>query len=204
MAEPLTTVGDVAARLGRDFTASEVGRLWALVEDVSAAVRGFTGRRFATGPVTVRSRVVDGRVAVPDRGLTAIVSVATVAGVVVPFAWDGLGPVDVTGAGLPSANWAAPSVQVVDVTYTTAGAVPDEVRGLCAQIVVRSLGRDPLEAGLQQESIAGYSYTVGASGAAGPFGLLPDERAALTRWRLPAIGTVWMAEPAPLRGVCRP
>ena len=49
------------------------------------------------------------------------------------------------------------------------------------------------EGALQSESIQSYSYTVGSAGAAGPLGLLPDEKATLDRHRQPVLGTVWVA-----------
>ena len=36
-----------------------------------------------------------------------------------------------------------------------------------------------------QETVEGYSYQTGIVGAAGPVGLLPDEKLALTRYKRP-------------------
>jgi hypothetical protein len=51
--------------------------------------------------------------------------------------------------------------------------------------VLRSLGRTPLDSGVTQQAIAGYSETIGAVGAAGAVGFLNEEKAALDRYRRP-------------------
>lgn len=61
--------------------------------------------------------------------------------------------------------------------------VPPAVAAVAAQIVARAWGVQPSDAGIAQESLGSYSYSVGAAAAAGPLGWLNDERAILDLYR---------------------
>lgn len=67
--------------------------------------------------------------------------------------------------------------------------VPPVIGGLVAHIVGRALGTPSSEAGVSQESLGSYSYTIGTAAGAGPFGLLADEWAILNRFR-PQVRTI--------------
>lgn len=149
-----------------------------LLRDASATVRLFTGQQFTVGTSTTRLRPNrDGIVVLAQRPVTAVSAVETIDGAALPYLWDGLERVEVWWA-LPVINGPVPKqVPPVDVTYTHGYAeIPDAIVGVVCQVVARGLGLPPDETGLTQESIAGYSYTVGGAAAAGPFGLLSAEK----------------------------
>jgi len=50
---PLASQSDVAARLGRQLTTTELDRLPSLIDDASAMVVGYCGQDFEPGPVPV-------------------------------------------------------------------------------------------------------------------------------------------------------
>lgn len=60
---------------------------------------------------------------------------------------------------------------------------PDAVRAVVCQVAGRAYGTASEAAGIQQESLGSYSFSTGAAAAAGPLGLLADERAVLDRYR---------------------
>lgn len=110
MPEPLATLDDVEARLGRSLEGDEIARVEAYLVDFSAVARSYTGQAFTE--------------------------------------------------------------------------VPEDIRAVTCQVVIRALGISPEDSAVTQESLEGYSFSIGAAGAAGPLGLLNDERAVLGRYRL--------------------
>jgi hypothetical protein len=146
-----------------------------------------------------------------------------VATTVTPFWWDGLDTVYLRNAGYQSnwgGAWAddfddgssgsasgglgyrwdsggglrTASQPVFEVEYVHgADTAPDEIVAVVCSVVLRAFGHRPDQGALQSENIQGYSYSVGSAGAAGPLGLLPDEKATLDRHRQPVAGTLWVA-----------
>lgn len=213
--DPLATVDDIETRLGRSVSA-DFGRVEALIEDASAAVRLYTGRTFTSTSLTSRLHARGGLIRIPERPVTAVTTVKTLvngaATINVPFWWDGLNAVHVRW-GPNQSNWGDDTGDasglgyrwdsagglhtarqpVFELVYTAGAAdVPPAVLAVVCGVVLRAYGRNPDEGGIQQESIQGYSYTVGSAGAAGPVGLLPAEQAILDRYRQPAVGTIWL------------
>lgn len=183
----LADASEVEARLGREFTAAEIGRIGFLLDDVSAVVRSYCGRQFTSGSATVRLRASNGTIWLPERPVTAVTAVEDINGNAVSFVWNGLDKVTV-GSAAPlnsfEINYSyTMGPRVFDVTYTGGSGVPDDVKAVVCQMAARALGRPADEAGTTQESIAGYSYSVGAAAAAGPAGMLADEKAVLDRYR---------------------
>lgn len=176
----LASIADVEYRLGRNLTDTELLRIDALLRDASASIRSYTRQTISqvVGD-TVRLPVRAGRVRLPQRPVTAVTTVTNLWGDPVLFYWGG-GDTITTGANTPDAFAWVPwlnGTPSVDVVYTHGdNPVGDDVIGVCCQIVIRALGRDPTDAGMQSESIAGYSYTLGAAAAAGAFGMLQAER----------------------------
>lgn len=199
MAVPLATPEDIHDRIGRDLTQAELIRLPALLADASAAVRNYTGASFTQATSSVKLRVRNGRVRLPQRPVTAITTVkglnldGTVGAAIAGWRWDGYQELSV---GAPSLIANGPwypwdRYWSLEVTYTHGyPSVPGDVRAVVCSIALRALGRKPDEAGLMSESIDGYSYQVGSAGAAGPLGMLPDEHAALDVYRQTA-GVTW-------------
>lgn len=191
MPTPLADVDDVAVRVGRAFTSDETARVAALIDDASAAVRLFCGQRWETGTVAVRRRVRYGRVRLSQRDVASVTSVQDVDGNDVAYEWDGLDVVAVSPVATSFLTDRLLDGTVVDVTYEVTSTVPPAVRAVVCQVAARAFGRPSDSTGLQSESIQGYSYSVGAAAAAGPLGLLSDERATLDRFRRVG-GVAWM------------
>lgn len=63
-------------------------------------------------------------------------------------------------------------------------AVPAEVVAVVCQMAARVYGSPADQSGVQQESLGGYSYTVGSAAASGAAGLLAAEKAVLDRYRV--------------------
>ncbi len=188
----LCTTADVEARIGRELTAAEETRVAALIDDASAAIRLYTGRPFAATTTTVRRKPHFGVVRLRQRGITAVTSVTNLDGDAVDFEWDGLSQV-VVGASTYRFDLDSTIPTAVDVTFTHgSNTIPDAIKAVCAQMAARAFGRPADTSGIQQEAIAGYSYTVGVAAASGAVGLLPDEKAVLDRYRSVG-GTAWVA-----------
>lgn len=189
MSEPLATDSDLEARLGRDLTEAEAERTPALLADVSDSVRIYTGQALLRGDVTVRARVKRGMVRLPQRPVHSVDSVTNLDGDDVDFEWDGLDRVHISHV----AAWESTPAHVVNITYD---AGPDEVSsaivGIVCSIVLRSLGVDPTQTSVSQESVDGYAYTLGSAGGAGAYGLLPSEMRTLDSFRR-NIGSIQVA-----------
>lgn len=190
----LATVADVAARIGRTFTAEEEARVEALLTDASAAVRAYTGQTFdLVEDEEVRLRARNGAVKLPQRPVTGVAGVTSVDGDTVAFEWDHSDLVYVTGLN-PYARFDVEPFRSrdpwLDVTYTHGYAtVPEDIVAVVCQIVGRAFGRPADATAVTQESIAGYSYSIGGAAAQGPLGLMQNEREALDRYRRP-VGTI--------------
>lgn len=172
---PFATVADVSRRLGRTLTADEAARVTVLLRDASAAVVNYTGQQFHAGTTTVTLRPKWGRVRLAQRPVTEVTTVVNGDGDDIDFDWDGADLVDVYGTSAP-----------VTVTYDHGygpNDIPADIVAVVCQIVGRAFGRSAEGTGLTSETIGSYSYSVGAAAAAGPFGLLNDERAILDRYR---------------------
>lgn len=184
---PLATSADVEARLGRALTDPESLRVDALLRDASAVVRGRnqTGQDFTRATTTVRRRILDGHVVLPQRPVNSVTSVNRPTGEpVFRYRWNGESTVYVF-LWNPQTDFETPwrpGFDVVDVTYDHGyddDDIPDVVTGVVANIVARAMGDLPDNAGLVEENLEGiYSYKRD-HGASGPFTLQEDEIAAL-------------------------
>lgn len=186
--EPLATIEDLEARMGRRITDDETPRAEALLQDASAAVRAYTGQQFTAGTTTARLRPRNGTVRLPQRPVVDVTAVANVEGTDVAFTWDTGDQVAITGLGstVPFDVEPIRRVAYLDVTYEHGyELIPDDIIAVVCQIAGRAFGRPVQDSGTQQESIGGYSYSVGVAAAAGGVGMLNDERAVLDRYRIP-------------------
>jgi hypothetical protein len=193
MPDPLATVADFEDRLGRAVSdEDERLRLEALLRDASAAVRAYTGRQWLTGTVTTSFRPRSDWVKVPNVDtITSVVNPAT--SLAVPYQYDGVDRLYIWPALYRNAldyDWAGMPGTVV-VTYVADDPAPDAVIAVVCQMAARAFGLSPLDSGHQQESIAGYSYSVGTAAAAGAVGMLQGERDILDLYRV-AGGTIWV------------
>lgn len=191
----LATVDDLEVRLGRTLTLTEADQAEALLDDASAAVRAYIGQSVDSAEQTARLRVRNGAVRLPRRPVTAVESVEDVNGNAIDFTWDA-GQVVTLGSSFTDGWSTEPTRSAyiwVDVTYTAGWAtVPADLVAVVCQIAGRALGRPADSTGMTSESIAGYSYSVGGAAAAGPLGLLSDEKAVLDRYRRPG-ATAYLA-----------
>lgn len=190
----LATTAEFEARLGRALTAgAETDRVEALLDDVSAVVRAYTGQQITSSSTTDRIQVRNGTVRLPQRPVTAVAGVDNVDGDPIGYSWDAGDAIYLDGFNPSRSFEVAPFINRtpwVDVTYTHGYAtVPADIVAVVCQMVGRAFGRTAETAGVTQESIAGYSYSVGAAAAAGPMGMLADERRILDKYRRP-IGSI--------------
>lgn len=198
----LATLTDVEDRIGRNLTVDEQRIATRLLADASAAVRLYTGQQFTLDlddqdppepiPDVVKLKVRNGKVRLPQRPVVEISTVTYTAAdlteTTLTYTYNGIQTLNV----IPSAIYAlddwypCATIDVVTVTYThgyPAGELPAALVGLVVQIVGRAMGSELIDSGLTAENIAGYGYTKGSAAAAGGFGLLPAEKAALDMFR---------------------
>ena len=184
----LATLEDVEERLNRTFDANEAMQVTHLLNDVSAAVRSYIGQSVNSAAQTSRLRVRNGAVRLPRSNVTAVAAVEDVDGNSIDFTWDA-GQVVTLGRSFVDGWSTEPTRSAytwVDVTYTAGwSTVPADLVAVVCQMVGRAFGRPADATGLTSESIAGYSYSVGGAAAAGPLGMLADEKAVLDRYRRP-------------------
>lgn len=186
--DPLATTSDLELLLGRSLTTEEETRCNGLLPIASAAVRKQSTQDFTQLSTTVRLKSRIGIYRLPQRPVTEITSVQDIDGNDVGYAWEGLEVIDATLTGalytfervVPVRN----PPMTVDITYEHGyETIPDDIIGVVCQVVLRSLGQHPENSGIQQEAIAGYSYSIGSAAAAGAVGFLPAEIEILNRYR---------------------
>lgn len=175
---PLANEGDFEARLGRDLQDLERPRALALLTDASARVRRVSGQTISLATTTARFTPVwhvrKFGILLPQ---WPIVTVDTVIG-------DDLADVDVTWVS--GTNFIETWVPVT-VTYTHGyDPVPDDIVAVVCQVAGRAFGMKPEAAGITSESLGAYSYSTGGAAAAGPLGMLKDERETVLAYRRPS------------------
>lgn len=185
--DALATVDDLEATLGRELTDDESARADRLLISASnRARRAAGGQQFtAVKADVVRRRVLQRHVWLPQRPVNNVTAVQLPDGTDLTFAWAGLSEVQVwllLPTTFVEAPWPPRERDVVDITYDHGydpdygyAEIPEEVRDVVVNAVLRALGVDPTDGSLTGETVEGYGYTQGVIGAAGPLGLLPDE-----------------------------
>lgn len=184
---PLMTAEDVEARLGRPLTPAEAARIDALLADASSAIRSYTRQTIsAVADDAVRLQVRRTHVRLPQRPVTALDAVSDPNGNPCLYRWNGFDIIHVAGNVIDTFAWVpwVTGMPYVDVVYDHGyDPIPDDIVGVGCSMVSRALGRDPIDAGITSETIAGYSYSIGSAAAAGGFGMLPTEREVLDAYR---------------------
>lgn len=195
----LATLPELQARLTTLITADQEERAYALLADVSAAVRAYTGQEIEESTDSnKRLRVRNGVVRLPQRPVTAVASITDEDGNTVGYTWDGLDRLRVDSRPIDGfeRNYSLTfpyRVDTVLVTYTHGfSTIPADIVAVVCQIAARAIGSPATESGITQEALGAYSYSRGGAAGAGPFGLLADERAVLDRYRTP-IGNIQVA-----------
>lgn len=190
--DPLATTDDLDARMNGGLPVGDVTRAEALLVDASSAVRDAAGQTLTEATSTlVWLKVRRGIVRLPQRPVTAVSAVEDENGNDVTYTWLGDDRVRLSLTDAINAWELVPystPLGEVRVTYDhgyAAGAIPDLIVGITCNAALRALGRDGLDGSVQQESIEGYSYQTGSIGAAGPVGLLPEEKLRLQSFLRP-------------------
>lgn len=197
--DPLALVADLEATLGRALTTEEAARADALLASASARVRVECRQDLTAATSTVRRRVIEGVVRLPQRPVTDVTDVKRPDGTALTFNWPGLGHVQVWLLAplddFVDVPWPPHELDVVDVTYDHGYTeIPAELVAVTVNIALRALGQKPTDGGTSKETIQSYSYERGTVGAAGPLGLLPDERELCKRYAAGrGVGTVRLA-----------
>lgn len=181
--------------IARQPSVAEDPRAQAMLDDASAAVRSYTGQTFDAVTADVsRVKLSRGTARLPQRPVTAVTAVTTLAGTAVSYDWDGYERVVVDPQLLSRPTQIGDPPMVVLITNDHGyepEAMPEDIVAVVCQIAARSLTGNPQDARLTGRSVDDYSETYGTIGAAGPFGLFPDEARLLDRYRRD-VGVVWI------------
>ena len=165
----LATVPDLAVRLGIDV---DEPRAHALLVDVSARVRSYTGRDFTQATTSAEVDICCGKATLPVGPVISITSVK-VDGVDVAYTWTSGTTIKI------------PGYSCATVVYVSGyAAVPADIVAVVCQIAGRAYGSNAADAGAPPESLGSYSIgAMGAAGAAGPLGMMNDERDTLDHYK---------------------
>ncbi|MCA0217925.1 MAG: hypothetical protein LCH43_11295 [Actinobacteria bacterium] len=126
----LASAADVQATLGRDLTSPEAIRVEAILDKASEDFRRRSRQNFTPGESTVRLKVNDREVYLPQRPVVAVASVTDRNGQ----------PVTFTRQGQTLFCVSLPSSAFVTVTYQHGSAeVPDVVRLCIAEVAKRAI-----------------------------------------------------------------
>ena len=198
----LATPADIEARLGRTLTDEETARVDALLSDISAYARGYTGQDFALQTTTVILPITDGDIFLPQRPVVAVSSVKTLdedglPGPSTPWEFDGVGTLCVGTSSwvINGPAWWADQqcFTTAEVTYQHGYAeTPDDVLAAVCGAVIRNItSPNPMVSGINRETIGEYSYGLAAGTVSGPSVYLSDrDKRILDRYRLNKSGSV--------------
>lgn len=188
---PLACYQDYVNRAG-SISEDDQGRIDFLLTDASGAVRAAANGQIISliEDDEVALRPYCGRVFLPQVPVVDVTAIEDADGNDVEFIWEqGDTFVIVAGGRINRFDYelviGVPPPRLT-VTYTHGyDPVPDEIIGLVCQIAGRALGTPATSAGVTQESLGAYSYSIGSVAAAGPLGLLDSERVIAGRYRRP-------------------
>ena len=189
--DPLASATDLSDRLGRPLTSTEDARAQALLSDASAKVRSYTKQDFTRiDNETVVVRAQQGEIRLPQRpvlDVTAVIAIGAGSAPdlpVVGWQWDGLDIVR-TAVDSPIINLPEPWYEddaeaypgTYRVTYSHGTAqVPDDIVGIVARMVLRTLTAPTVAGGVTGETIGPYSYRTDGSGAGTAVLMTDDDR----------------------------
>lgn len=179
----LATLTQLKARLPSG-TITDDARATQLLADVSAAFRRKTGQTFSQESTTERLKVRKNKIRLPQHPVTAVASVVDLNGTPIVFTRV----INILHLDTVVPDWWAweprrTALGYADVTYTHGYAtLPDDLVGLVCQVASRGYGTVATEAGVSQEQLGPYSYTIGSVAAAGVFGLFAAEEAWLDQF----------------------
>jgi hypothetical protein len=193
----LASADDLAARLGRDLTATEAVRADVLLADASAKIRRYTRQAFdfvADDEVVLRGP--GGEIRLPQRPVVDVTSVVAVGGQGLPdvtladWLWDHLDTVRI-GTGnyiinLPEVWWDDDGYPgTYRVTYSHGyEEVPADVVAVACAMVLRTLTNPSLAGGVTGETIGPYSYRLDTPGGGLSVALTKADQDELVSYRL--------------------
>lgn len=187
----LATLEQLAARATQAF---DEARATAVLDDVSAAVRNYTGQTVTAETTTDRFVVRNFKVRLPQRPVSEVSDVSDIDGAALTYSWDGLETIVVPRRTVDQFDYDVPLISppVVDVTYSHGyETVPDDLVAVVCNVAARALAEGPEMAGVTQESVVSYSVSYGPIGASGPLGFFAAETRVLDRYR--RAGVTWQA-----------
>lgn len=189
--EPLASATDLSDRLGRPLTSIEEARAQALLVDASAKVRSYTKQAFTrTDNETLVVRAQQGEIRLPQRPVLDVTAVVAIGAggapdlPVVGWQWDGLDIIR-TAVDSPIINlpelWYEDDVEAYPGTYRVtyshgAAQVPDDIVGVVARMVLRTLTAPTVAGGVTGETIGPYSYRTDGSGVGTAVVMTDDDR----------------------------
>jgi len=146
----LATIADVEARLGRTLTVAETSKANAYLADASALFIQRAVQKFEVGESTVRLFPKDGIVRLVQRPVIEVVTVRDVDGNEIDYTFDGHQSLYDLG-----------DFRGITVNYEHGSAnIPDDVVGVVAGMVARTLSISPdAAAGVQQQAVGPFSQS---------------------------------------------
>lgn len=192
---PLATLSDVQARMFRDLSEAEVGRVDIMLGDASSVIRNYCRQNFTSVRATERIRPVGYRVRLPHRPVVAVHSVSLLIRDLtlsaLGYTWDGLDEIWLADQrqviNLPEIahEWLATYTPVAEVDYTSGYAeTPGDVLSVVCSMITRSMSA-PGGGGLITESVGEYTYRLSDAAAQGPLTLTEAEKTILNAYRRP-------------------
>lgn len=192
----LATVEDITDRMPRALTSEEEARSAFLLKDASSRIRAFTRQKFSKIQTAEVMAPEDNQIILPQRPVVSVDGVARVNAdgrSYLPFGvwtWDGIATIML---GPPAAVINAPEVWTDTdwfwrnvtylITYTHGfETVPDEIVGICAGMVQRTL-LSPGAPGQISGTVGSYSYRMADGFPAAQVSLSADDEAMLLPYR---------------------
>lgn len=180
----LITLDDLEVR---GVTFSDPSRADAVIADVSASIRAYTGQEFdLVEDDEVRLRVRNATVRLPQRPVVEVSAVADTDGNSLEFTWDS-GDV-IALAAFDSLRYFEVEPfryrdRWIDVTYTHGyETVPEDIVAVACSLAASALSRDAGALGVTQESAGPFSRSFGDPS---PMSLGIGDRTTLDRYRRP-------------------
>lgn len=151
----LATSADVVAEIGRALTSEETAKVDAALESASDYVRTTTGRRFEAGTYTVTRYARGGQVRLDSPDAVTAVNVIDSLGTATLMDASGYA---LRGSALFGLGWGR-----FEITYTSAGTVPDDLKRVVAAMAARDITED------RPQGATSYTVTKGPFSEAASF-----------------------------------
>lgn len=179
-------VADLGDRIGRSLSGDD--RAAAVLADAIAAVQSYTGQQIAEGTSTVVVPVNRGSVRLAQIPVQSVDDVQTLEGAPIDFGFDGIRTITLASdRAIPRFDlepFRSPP-KTIRVTYTHGfDPIPDDILAVVFQVAGRAYGVNPLDTGINQETLGSYNYSTGSAASSGALGFLLPERMVLDRYRL--------------------